>query len=677
MNRLQHSASPYLLQHANNPVDWYPWGEEAVAKARREDKPIFLSIGYAACHWCHVMAHESFENEQIAAYLNSHFVPIKVDREEHPDIDALYMNAVIAMTGQGGWPLSVFLTPTLEPFYGGTYFPPVPRYDLPSFLQVLQAVHLSWEQDRVSLQALAKKVYEHLRQTHTWQPSPQPTDFENVLSAALNELERTYDWQHGGWGRAPKFPQPLAIEFLFTQAARGSDRALSLANHALHAMANGGIFDIVGGGFHRYSTDADWCIPHFEKMLYDNAQLATVYLQGYILTKDEVFRFITERTLDFILNELSHPAGGFYASLDADSEGEEGKFYTWAVDELKTLLGDARTWEQFTQTFRLDDSVTHGGKIVLKAQLTWSELAQRQNLPLSNVLHFVTEMTSPLSRQQQRRIRPTTDDKIIVAWNAFAIRAFALAGRYLDNPRYLTAAQNAANFILNKLYREHRLYRSWRQNMLGPYARLEDYAALILALLELYQTDFNTTWFKWALHLAEEMIRLFQDASGGFFDTPLDDTTLPLRSKEIQDSATPSGNALAIQVLLALSLLEQRDSWYGLAQNVLSWISTACERYPLGFATFLRSIDIAQGPAQQIAFLWHDFQKAKPYLQYLHRHYRPRTIWAGSAIPPSPDAPYLVRAHLPPAETPVTVFLCDRFVCLRPITTFEDFVAVI
>lgn len=677
MNRLQHSASPYLLQHANNPVDWYPWGEEAVAKARREDKPIFLSIGYAACHWCHVMAHESFENEQIAAYLNSHFVPIKVDREEHPDIDALYMNAVIAMTGQGGWPLSVFLTPTLEPFYGGTYFPPVPRYDLPSFLQVLQAVHLSWEQDRASLQALAKKVYEHLRQTHTWQPSPQPTDFENVLSAALNELERTYDWQHGGWGRAPKFPQPLAIEFLFTQAARGSDRALSLANHALHAMANGGIFDIIGGGFHRYSTDADWCIPHFEKMLYDNAQLATVYLQGYILTKDEVFRFITERTLDFILNELSHPAGGFYASLDADSEGEEGKFYTWAVDELKTLLGDARTWEQFTQTFRLDDSVTHGGKIVLKAQLTWSELAQRQNLPLSNVLHFVTEMTSPLSRQQQRRIRPTTDDKIIVAWNAFAIRAFALAGRYLDNPRYLTAAQNAANFILNKLYREHRLYRSWRQNMLGPYARLEDYAALILALLELYQTDFNTTWFKWALHLAEEMIRLFQDASGGFFDTPLDDTTLPLRSKEIQDSATPSGNALAIQVLLALSLLEQRDSWYGLAQNVLSWISTACERYPLGFAAFLRSIDIAQGPAQQIAFLWHDFQKAKPYLQYLHRHYRPRTIWAGSAIPPSPDAPYLVRTHLPPAETPVTVFLCDRFVCLRPITTFEDFVAVI
>ncbi|MCX8024308.1 MAG: thioredoxin domain-containing protein [Thermanaerothrix sp.] len=677
MNRLQHSASPYLLQHANNPVDWYPWGEEAIAKARREGKPIFLSIGYAACHWCHVMAHECFENEQIAAYLNSHFVPIKVDREEHPDVDTLYMNAVIAMTGQGGWPLSVFLTPELEPFYGGTYFPPVPRYGLPSFLQVLQAVHLSWEQDRANLQALAKKVFEHLRQTHTWQPSPQPTYYNNVLTGALSELERTYDWQHGGWGRVPKFPQPLAIEFLFTQAARGNEQALSLATHALHSMANGGIFDIVGGGFHRYSTDADWCIPHFEKMLYDNAQLATVYLQGYLLTRDEVFRFIAERTLDFVLNELLHSSGGLYASLDADSEDEEGKFYTWTIDELKTLLGDASTWEQFTQTFRLDDSVSHNGKLVLKAQLTWPELAHRQSLSVSDILRLVTEMTAPLYQQRQRRVYPATDDKIITAWNALAIRAFALAGRYLGNPRYLIAAQNTANFILNELYQNRRLHRSWRQGTLGPYARLEDYAALILALLELYQTDFDTAWFKWAMNLAEEMIHLFQDTSGGFFDTPLDDATLPLRSKEIQDSATPCGNALAIQALLILSLLEQRDSWYSQAQDVLSWISTACQRYPLGFTAFLHSVDLAQGPIQQIAFLWRDATNIKPFLQHLHRQYRPRTVLAGSAIPPAPDAPYLVRSHRYTSDAPLMVFICDRFACLQPITSLEDFMALV
>ncbi len=675
MNRLQHSASPYLLQHAHNPVDWHPWGEEAINKARRENKPIFLSIGYSACHWCHVMAHESFEDEQVAAFLNAHFIPIKVDREEHPDVDALYMNAVIAMTGQGGWPLSVFLTPSLEPFFGGTYFPPVPRHGLPSFLQVLQAVHHTWVHDRQSLQALASKVYEHLHQSYTWQPTPQAINYEAVLTTALNELERTYDWQHGGWGRAPKFPQPLAIEFLLSQASRGYSRAGSLAFHALHRMATGGIFDLVSGGFHRYSTDADWCIPHFEKMLYDNAQLATVYLQAYLLSRDETFRYIAERTLDFILNELTHPPGAFYASLDADSEGEEGRFYTWPIEDLKTLLTKAASWEDFTRLFRLDERVTHEGKWVLKARSTWPELAQTQGLTVSKCLEHAQNLLHPLYVHRQQWVRPATDDKIIVAWNALAIQAFALAGRCLGRPQYLKAAQDAARFILENLYRDHHLYRSWRQDTLGPFACLEDYASLIIALLELYQADFDNSWFTQAQSLAHEMLERFRDREGGFFDTPQEDTSLPLRPKEIQDSATPSGNALATHALLLLSYLDDHEEWMTMAQNLLTWIANACQRYPLGFASFLRCIDLAFGPVQQIALLWRDSQSALPYLNHLHTQYRPRMILAGSTIPPAPSAPALVRINYPAPEAPLTAFICNNFVCLRPLTSFAEFVA--
>lgn len=677
MNRLQYSASPYLLQHANNPVDWYPWGEEAITKAHREDKPIFLSIGYAACHWCHVMAHESFEDEQVAAFLNAHFVPIKVDREEHPDVDALYMNAIIAMTGQGGWPLSVFLTPSLEPFFGGTYFPPVPRHGLPSFLQVLQAVHYTWANDRQSLQNLAGKVFEHLRQSHTWQPISQAISYETVLTAALSELERIYDWQHGGWGRAPKFPQPLAIEFLLTQASRGHASAQNLAFHALHAMASGGIFDLVGGGFHRYSTDADWCIPHFEKMLYDNAQLATVYLQAYLLSKDETFRYIAKRTLDFVLNELTHPAGGFYASLDADSEGEEGKFYTWSIEELKTLIGEVAAWEDFNQIYRLDERVAHEGKLVLKVKFTWPELAQKQDCELSKCLEHAVDLLHPLLLQRQQRVRPATDKKIIVTWNALTIRAFALASRHLGHLHYLTAAQHAANFILENLYCDHRLYRSWHEGVLGPLARLEDYASLILALLELYQTDFDNTWFVWATQLAHEMLDRFRDSAGGFFDAPQDDNSLPLRPKEIQDSATPSGNALAAHALLILAYLDEHGEWETMTHNLLTWIANACQRYPLGFASFLRCMDLALGPIQQLALLWRDPGATALYLNHLHDQYRPRLILAGSTVPPASNAPALVRLNHPAPEAPVTTFICNNFVCLRPITSFTEFIAQI
>ncbi|WP_299026100.1 thioredoxin domain-containing protein [uncultured Thermanaerothrix sp.] len=677
MNRLQYSASPYLLQHANNPVDWYPWGEEAITKARREDKPIFLSIGYAACHWCHVMAHESFEDEQVAAFLNAHFVPIKVDREEHPDVDALYMNAVIAMTGQGGWPLSVFLTPSLEPFFGGTYFPPVPRHGLPSFLQVLQAVHYTWVSDRQSLQNLAGKVFKHLHQSHTWQPISQAISYETVLTAALNELERTYDWQHGGWGRAPKFPQPLAIEFLLTQASRGHAHAQNLAFHALHAMASGGIFDLVGGGFHRYSTDADWCIPHFEKMLYDNAQLATVYLQAYLLSKDETFRYIARRTLDFVLNELTHPAGGFYASLDADSEGEEGKFYTWSIEELKTLLGEVATWQDFSQTYCLDERVAHEGKLVLKVKSTWPELAQKQDRELAECLRHAVDLLHPLLLQRQRRVRPATDKKIIVTWNALTIRALALAGRHLGHLHYLKAAQNAANFILENLYWDHRLYRSWHEGVLGPLARLEDYASLILALLELYQTDFDNAWFVWASQLAHEMLDRFRDSAGGFFDSPQDDNSLPIRPKEIQDSATPSGNALAAHALLTLAYLDEHGEWEAMTHNLLTWIASACQRYPLGFASFLRCMDLALGPIQQLVFLWRDPGATALYLNHLHGQYRPRLILAGSTVPPASNAPALVRLNHPAPEVPVTAFICNNFICLRPTTSFAEFIAQI
>jgi uncharacterized protein YyaL (SSP411 family) len=410
-NRLANENSPYLLQHAQNPVDWYPWGEEALERARSEKKPIFLSIGYAACHWCHVMAHESFEDPDTAAIMNENFINIKVDREERPDLDSIYMNAVVAMTGQGGWPMSVFLTPDRQPFFGGTYFPPVRRYNMPAFREVPLSVKQAWQDDPVRLKGSAQEITDRLKQEQFAGSQPAAVQPE-LLDQAAFALGQTYDWKFGGWGLAPKFPQPMAIEFLLRRASRGDRFALDMATHALHSMALGGMYDVVGGGFARYSTDNYWRVPHFEKMLYDNGQLASVYLYAYLLTGDSCFRQVCEETLDFIVREMTHPQGGFFSSLDADSEGEEGKYYLWTLEEIHQVLKNPEDAEFFISAYNVTETGNFEGSIVLQRAVDDSVLADRFNLSVEQIPQRLMGCT--LSRSVRKSVYAGTDDKVLV-----------------------------------------------------------------------------------------------------------------------------------------------------------------------------------------------------------------------------------------------------------------------
>ena len=466
-NRLQNETSPYLLQHAHNPVNWYPWGPEALDEARQKDKPIFLSIGYAACHWCHVMAHESFEDPRIADLLNRDFVPIKVDREERPDLDSIYMSAVVAMTGQGGWPMSVFLTPDGQPFYGGTYFPPDARYGLPSFHQVLTSLAQSWKNDRDQILEVGQKLKAHLQEGSRLNLASQPLS-GRAIEAAAETLLKDYDWSNGGWGPAPKFPQPMAIEFLLRQAVRGNSRALQVAHHVLEAMSRGGLYDVVGGGFHRYSTDERWLVPHFEKMLYDNAQLALAYLHAWRLTGTHSWRRICEATLDFILRELTGPEGGFLSSLDADSGGEEGSFYVWTVDQIKEAAGDPQDAAFLISAYEIQAGGNFDGRTVLQRALSDHQMAEQFHLPEDSIQENFSRLHARLFIARQGRVRPATDDKVLVSWNALALRAFAEAGRFLQRPDYLAAAARNASFLLAACHPGDRLLRSWRDGFCPP-----------------------------------------------------------------------------------------------------------------------------------------------------------------------------------------------------------------
>ncbi len=504
-NQLAHTTSPYLLQHAHNPVDWYPWGPEALQRARQEDKPIFLSIGYAACHWCHVMAHESFEDPDIAALMNQYYINIKVDREERPDLDGIYMSAVVAMTGQGGWPMSVFLTPDLVPFYGGTYFPPRPRYGMPSFRDVLVSLADTWQNRRDEVLRSGGEILKAVMQGKAGQDhsgSFTPITTQRASQALLS----SYDWQHGGWGRAPKFPQPMALEFLLRRFVSGDDNTLKPVQHALNAMARGGMYDVVGGGFARYATDAVWLVPHFEKMLYDNAQLASVYLHAWQISGEPRYRQVVDETLGFVQRELLAPEGGFYSSLDADSEGVEGKFYVWTLDEIRTVLGE--TDELFETAYGLTPTGNWEGKIVLQRVASDDELTGRFGLPAVEIHKQLTERHAQLLAQRNTRIRPGTDDKVLTSWNGLMLSAFAEAARALENSTYLRVAQRNADFMLRELVVDGRLRRSWRQGQTSPEVFLEDYAAFILGLLDLYQADFNPRWFAAAQALTGEMIEL-------------------------------------------------------------------------------------------------------------------------------------------------------------------------
>jgi uncharacterized protein len=670
-NKLINETSPYLLQHANNPVDWYPWSKEALQKAVTENKPIFLSIGYAACHWCHVMEHESFENPQVARILNENFVSIKVDREERPDLDSIYMNAVVAMTGQGGWPMSVFLTPQGEPFYGGTYFPPSRRHGLPAFGEVLEAIIKSWENESAEITRVGRDLAQHLRESNTWQTQPGMVMRPDVLQQAAQALLNTYDWTMGGWGHAPRFPQPMAIEFLLMQSARGTEKALDAASHALMQMSRGGLYDVVGGGFHRYSTDDDWLVPHFEKMLYDNGQLALAYLHGYLLTKNIAFRQVCTETLDFILREMTHPDGGFYSSLDADSEGGEGSYYVWSTEEISQALPDANDQTLLQQVYSITQRGNFEGKNILKRGTDLNQVAVSMEMDEEALIARLDSIHKKMYAFREQRVRPPTDDKVLVSWNSNALRAFAEAARYLNRPDYLAAAQKNAAFILREMYAQGRLMRAWRNGQARHNAFLEDHAGLILALLALYQTDHDSRWYQAAENLAGDMNNHFRDPQGGFFDTRHDHDELLTRPKDIQDNATPSGNALAASALLYMAAYSERSDWHAQAEGMLVTMQDLMVRHPTAFSFWLQGLDFAAGPVRQVAVIGpQQLPITQQLLAHIWRTYRPRTVVASAPAEDSSDAPGLLHDR-PMVQGRPTVYVCEGFTCNLPVNDLD------
>jgi len=650
-NRLAHENSPYLLQHAENPVDWWPWGERAFQSSRERDRPIFLSIGYAACHWCHVMAHESFEDPQTAELLNRDFIPVKVDREERPDVDAIYMDAVVAMTGQGGWPLSVFLTPEGQPFFGGTYFPPEGRYRLPSFREVLRAISTAWKEDRQRLLAAGQSLTDALSSAAAGAASDLPLD-PGLLTTALDSLLRGYDWTHGGWGGPPKFPQTPVLLFLLDRYRRAGDHlALDMAHHALTAMGRGGLFDHLGGGFHRYSVDKRWSVPHFEKMLYDNALLARAYLRAGRATGEPSFRAVAEATLGFLHREMRDPRGAFYSSLDADSEGGEGSFYTWTPQEVQEALEDPEASARVRRFFHINEPGNLDGRSVLRLSPDVgidSKDMQEEALAAP----VVEQLRRVLFDARAKRPRPALDDKIVAAWNGLALTAWAEAARAWARPSDLETAQ---------------LLRSERAGRPGPLAFLEDHAAVGLGLLTLYQTDFDERWYAGAAGQAEAILSRFLDPTGTFFDTPSDHEPLLTRPRSLQDSPTPSGGAMAVELLQGLFGLTGEARYGEAASKALRAMQATAASHPTAFASWCQGMQAELSPTRQLAIVGDprssDFQAL---ISAAWEADVPGIVLAGGRGEPS-TIPLLAGRGL--VDGRATAYLCEHFTCRLPVTS--------
>ncbi|HUG49190.1 MAG TPA: thioredoxin domain-containing protein [Candidatus Limnocylindria bacterium] len=664
-NRLAQETSPYLRQHAHNPVDWYPWSEEALGRARAEDKPIFLSIGYAACHWCHVMERESFEDEETARLLNNGFVSVKVDREERPDLDAIYMDAVQAMTGHGGWPMSVFLTPQGNPFYGGTYFPDQPRHGMPSFRQVLEGVLAAWRERRAEVEQSGSALVQAISREAQAAASEDPQAW--MLDTAVLSLERTFDARHGGWGSAPKFPQPMAVEFLLREHLRAGDgRPLAMALHSLDAMAAGGIYDQLGGGFARYATDAAWLVPHFEKMLYDNAQLARVYVHAWQLTGAERYRQVVEQTLDFVLREMTSPEGGFISSLDADTKGEEGATYVWTRAEVDRLLGEQSVL--FDDAYDVTAEGNWEGHTILARVRDDGALARDHGMDEEEVGRRLAAAREALLAARNERPQPGRDDKVLAAWNGLMIAAFAEAASVFERADWRAAAERAADVILTRLRdSEGRLRRSYKDGDARQSGVLEDYSHAADALLALYETTFDERWFVAARELAEAMLEHFADPAGGFFDTADDHEALITRPKGLQDNATPSGNAMAALVLLRLAALTGDGRYRSAAEAALRLVTPVAHRYPTAFGQWLLGFQLALGRIDELAIVGDPADEGTRRLLAVARQgYRPSLVAAVSATPADNAVPLLHgRQQL---ESRATAYLCHGLACRQPVT---------
>jgi uncharacterized protein len=659
-NRLSSETSPYLLQHKDNPVDWYPWNEEALSAAREQDKPILLSIGYSACHWCHVMAHESFENPEIAKIMNDLFINIKVDREERPDLDSLYMMSVQMLTGQGGWPMTVFLTPDGKPFYGGTYFPPQDRGGMPGFPRVLHGVAEAYYDRREAVLESANQLTSHLQSHFESSLPPSPLN-PKVIETAVANLGRHYDRANGGFGGAPKFPSPMSVEFLLRAFVRDqSEQALQMAEYTLDRMARGGLYDQVGGGFHRYTVDAIWLVPHFEKMLYDNAQLAAVYALAYQVTGEEFYRAITEETLGYVLREMTSPEGGFYSTQDADTEGEEGKFYVWTPAEIRQALGE-EDGTRVAQIMGATDTGNFEGSNVLQIVSVADRMTWRSDeyAPLRQRLY----------ETRAHRTWPGRDEKILTSWNGLMMRAYATAAWVLDSADYAGIARTNALFIKDNLYHDGKLLHSFKDGNARIAGFLEDYAFLIDGLVELYRATFEVQWLEWAIELADVTEAEFYEAgSNAFYDTASSAEALVSRPRDAYDSATPSGNSVICEAFLELAELTGREDLRSIAVGVLESYASVAAEQPHGFSRLLLAVDLAVGPTAEVAIIGDpQADDTRAMVDSLRKHFLPRV-----AIAQASESNERARSLLPllkdrgTQDGRATAYVCVGYSCQLP-----------
>jgi uncharacterized protein YyaL (SSP411 family) len=698
-NRLEHEKSPYLLQHAHNPVDWYPWGEEAFAKARKENKPIFLSIGYSTCHWCHVMAHESFENEEVAAIMNRDFVNIKVDREERPDVDRVYMTFVQATTGSGGWPMSVWLTPNLQPFVGGTYFPPDDRYGQPGFRKVLERVAAAWKQDHVKITEQGSRIVEALSQSQAAQPDTTNKIDIGVFDTAYEQFSRTYDSREGGFGTSPKFPRPVALNFLsrFYARAPKSDsgkQALEMDLFTLRKMAAGGVHDHLGGGFHRYSVDRYWHVPHFEKMLYDQAQLAVAYLDAFQITQDRQFGSVAGDILDYVACDMTSKDGGFFSAEDADSpvaagadrghhETKEGVFYIWTKKEIDSALGAAAEIFDFHYGVQSHGNAPEGsdpqdefrGKNILIERHTVAETAKHFKKSEDEARGSLADSREKLLSIRVKRSRPHLDDKIITAWNGLMISAFARAAQVLNEPRYLESATRAAQFLRTHLYDEKSklLFRNYRDGRSEIEGFADDYAFVIQGLLDLYEASFDIQWLKFAFELQETQDRLFFDEkNGGYFSTSGKDKNVVIRMKDDNDSAEPAASSIAALNLLRLSQIADRKELQERAQKTLEAFGPTLSHFASAMPQMLVALDFSLSKPRQIVIAGkRDAPETKALLQEVHRHFLPKTVLL--LADGAEGQEYLGEKNEAIGATSMidnkpVAYVCENFTCKAPVT---------
>ena len=669
-NRLIHESSPYLRQHANNPVDWHPWGPEALERAVREDKPILLSVGYSACHWCHVMERESFEDDAIAALMNEHFVSIKVDREERADIDSIYMAAVQAMTGQGGWPMTVFLTPDGKPFYGGTYFPPEERGGLPSFPRVLTTMADVYRNRRGDVANTTTQLVTHMRQMTRSAPGIEPLT-EVIMSDAVRELRKQFDDSYGGFGLQPKFPQPMTLEFLLRQYLRTEDPSvLEMVELTLDRMARGGIYDQLGGGFHRYSTDTYWLVPHFEKMLYDNALLARLYLHAYQVTGNPMYRRIVEETLDYVVREMTSPEGGFYSAQDADSEGEEGKFFVWRPEEVSEVLGKDKG--TFVNDFY---GVTiHGnfeGRSILHVPTPLPDFARAVGMDETTLEERLRESRDKLLERRVTRVAPERDDKILMSWNGLMLAAFAEAAAVLERDDYREVARSSGEFLLDNLVDESgRVLRTYKDGQAKLYGYLEDYAFLIDGLLLLHEATFSERWLEAALKLGRSMVDLFwDDASQQFYDTGSDHEELVIRPRDLTDNAAPAGSSMAVSVLLRLAILTGDSAYNSKAATSLRSANAVMQRFPTAAGHWLGALDFYLSKVKEVVIVGEpDSQATGELVREVYRNYLPNRMFVGVGEDRDSGSDLPLLHERRQVDGRPTAYVCENYVCQLPVS---------